>query len=301
MSETVPLRLVGVGPQRTGSTWLDVQLRRHPDLALPEHVKETFFFDRHWSRGPADYRSHFASGAEAWAEVGPTYFDHPEAPARIRSLAPEARIVVTLRDPIDRAVSLYQHHARKGRVGADFWAAAEAQPSILTAGDYADHIGLWRETFGEDRILILLLDDIQADPGAALSRLTGWAGLAPLAPEADARERVNAASAPRFPLAAKVAARAVTFLRDARLHRLVEVGKRLGLNRVYGGSDAPPPTISDADRQRLAVRYAPHVEAVERLLGRDLGWLASDASPSLAPEASRPAAGDPDSAPLASR
>ncbi|MEL6614570.1 MAG: sulfotransferase domain-containing protein [Bacteroidota bacterium] len=300
MSETVPLRLVGVGPQRTGSTWLDVQLRRHPGLAMPEHVKETFFFDRHYARGLTDYRSHFASGAEAWAEIGPTYFDHPEAPARIRLASPEARIVVTLRDPIDRAVSLFQHHARKGRVGTEFWAAAEAQPSILTAGDYADHLGLWRETFGDENVLVLLLDDIQADPAAALARLTDWAGIAPLAPEAAARERVNAASAPRFPLAAKVAARAVTFLRDARLHRVVELGKRLGLQRVYGGSDAPPPTITAADRQRLAERYAPHVAAVEALLGRDLGWLSPPDAPP--PEARRPASSsDPDPAPLASR
>ena len=83
-ADAIPLRLVGVGPQRTGSTWLDVQLRRHPELALPAHVKETFFFDRHWSRGLDDYRAHFASGGpDALApEAGPRWGRPTSTPPR---------------------------------------------------------------------------------------------------------------------------------------------------------------------------------------------------------------------------
>ncbi|MEM1056682.1 MAG: sulfotransferase [Bacteroidota bacterium] len=274
MSERLPLRLVGVGPQRTGSTWLDQQLRRHPDLAFPTHVKETFFFDRHWSRGLADYRAHFPRGATAWAEIGPTYFDHAEAPARIAEVAPEAAVVVTLRDPVDRAVSLWQHHLRKGRVSRDFWDAAESIPTILTAGDYAEHVSRWQAAFGQDRVLVLLTDDLRGGPQYTLDAITDHVSLPRLGVTADATERVNAASAPRFPLAAKLAARAVTTLRDARLHRVVEVGKKLGLARVYSGGSEAPPTLAPEDREKLAERYAPHVAFVDDLLGRPTGWLA---------------------------
>ena len=275
---TVPLRLLGLGPQRTGSTWLDVQLRRHPELTLPAHVKETYFFDRHWDRGLGDYRRHFASG-DAWAEVGPSYFDHPQVPGRVAAVAPEARAVATLRDPIARAQSLWLHHLRKGRVPNDFWAAAEREPSILGAGDYAEHVGRWREALGEGRVLVLVMEEVHADPAAALRALTDWAGLAPLAPAEDAGERVNAASAPRWPLAAKAAAGAVTLLHRARLHRVVALGKRMGLNKVYGGARGPLPSLNDADRERLADRYAPHVAFVNDLLGRDTGWLAAPSIP----------------------
>ena len=272
----IPLQLVGVGPQRTGSTWLDAQLRRHPDLALPRHVKETFFFDRHWARGLGDYRAHFPAEAPVWAEVGPTYFDDPHAPARIASVAPEVRAVIPLRNPVDRAVSLWHHHLRKGRVPADFWAATEVQPRILTAGDYATHLARWTDVLGEDHVLVLLLEDIRTDPQHAMDAITDFAEIARLAVSASASERVNTSSAPRFPRLAALGARAVTVLRDARLHRVVEVGKALGLARVYQGG-APPPALSHADRQRLAARYAPHVEAVEERLGRVV-WRADGRS-----------------------
>ena len=269
--ETIPLRLVCVGPQRTGSTWWDRQLRRHPDLALPRHVKETFFFDRHWERGLADYRAHFPSAAPAWAEVGPTYFDDPLAPGRIVRVAPEVRAVVTLRDPVQRAVSLWHHHLRKGRVPDDFWRAADAFPSILTAGDYATHLARWEDAVGRNRVLILRLEDIRTRPQAAMDSLTDFAGLSRLPVSDRADQRVNTASVPRFPWLAAWSARAVTTLRDARLHRIVECGKSLGLARVYRGG-SPPPDLSEDDRERLATRYAPHIRAVEQRLGRPTGW-----------------------------
>lgn len=271
MSGSIPLALVGVGPQRTGSTWLDQQLRQHPALALPNHVKETYFFDKHWDRGLADYRSHFPADAPAWAEVGPTYFDDPDVPARIASVAPEARAVIPLRDPVRRAVSLWQHHLRKGRVPADFWAAAEVEPRILTAGDYAEHVARWIDTLGADRVLVLVLEEVHADPQAALDAIMTFAELQRIDASDSADAPVNAASAPRFPLLATVAARAVTALRDARLHRLVEVGKRLGLAKVYSGGAVPD--VTDADRQRLADRFAPHVAYIDDLLDRPTGWL----------------------------
>ena len=277
MSETLPLRLLGVGPQRTGTTWLDAQLRRHPDLALPAHVKETFFFDRHWDRGLSDYRRHFpapeASAPNAsggWAEVAPTYFDAPDVPARVARLAPNARAVIALRDPVDRAVSLYRHHHSKGRVGADFWQAARAFPSILTAGDYAEHVPRWTDALGRDRVLVILLQDISARPDATLRILTDWAGLAPLATAPEALARVNAGGGARFPALASVAARTVAALHHARLHRIVAAGKRLGLDGVYRG--AAPPEVSASVKRELTQRYSPHVDFVETLLSRETGW-----------------------------
>ena len=186
--------------------------------------------------------------------------------------------MIPLRDPVDRAVSLFQHHHRKGRVPDDLWRAAETEPSILTAGDYAEHVGRWRETLGEDRVLVVLLDDIETDPAGVLAQITTWAGLSPLAPAEDADRRVNVASAPRWPLAAKLAASAVTALHAARLHRVVALGKRIGLNRVYSGASTEPPGITSDDRQRLVERYAPHVAYVEELLGCETGWLAPRAN-----------------------
>ena len=267
-----PLRLLGVGPQRTGSSWLDRHLRRHPALAFPEGVKETFFFDRHWDRGATDYEGHFRRAAPGrhWAEIGPTYFDVPEVPARVRDSAPEACVVVTLRDPVERAVSLYQHHFRKGRVPESFWAAEAREPRIVSAGEYARHLPRWLNALGEDRVIVVLLDDVEATPEAVLASVLGAAGLDSRGASAEPG-RVNAGSRPRYPALAGAAARTATALRDRRLHGLVEAGKRLGLGRVYrGGGD--PPAVSRETRERLADHYALDIAFVERLTGRTLPW-----------------------------
>ena len=72
---------LGVGPQRTGSSWLHGRLSGHPGLRFPRHVKETMFFDERYGRGVEWYAACFLPGHEntQTGEFGPTYFDTAEA------------------------------------------------------------------------------------------------------------------------------------------------------------------------------------------------------------------------------
>ena len=112
------IRFFGLGPQRSGSTWLDGCLRQHPQCALPVKTKETFFFDRYFDRGLCWYERQFDVGREVRAvgEVAPSYFGYPDAPIRIAQLFPDARLIITLRNPIERAWSHFLHLWRKGDV-----------------------------------------------------------------------------------------------------------------------------------------------------------------------------------------
>jgi hypothetical protein len=272
------LGFVCAGPQRTGSTWLHERLRPHPALAFPKDVKETFYFDRHFAKGPAWYAWHFrdaAPGALA-GEIAPTYFDDAAAVARLRAHSPDARVVLTLREPLGRALSLFHHHLRKGRVPGAFAEAVGRIPQIETAGLYAEHVPRWLDAFGPERVLVLPLDDLAADPAGALVRVCAFLGVPPVEVTREVSYRVNEASAPRFPWLAAAAARAVTALRGRRFHALVEAGKKLGLKRVYSGGTQPLPALPDAERARLSALYAPHVGYVEGLLGRPLpAWRAA--------------------------
>lgn len=263
--------VLGVGPQRTGSTWLHEQLSQHPALCFPHNVKETFFFDRHYGRGFDWYAWHFghAAAEQVLVEIGPTYFDDEAVPERVYEANPDCRIIVTLREPVARARSLYQHHLRKGRVSGSFSEAAEQMPRILTAGHYAEHVGRWISVFGRDHLHIVLLDDIRRTPVEALSGVCDFLGIPVLAPTEQAFAKTNAASMPRFPWLAAQAARAVTALRSRRFHRIVEWGKALGLNRVYQGNDALP-QLTTQETERVQDQFAPDVEYVERLTGRPL-------------------------------
>lgn len=271
------LRLVGVGPQRAGTSWLHECLRSHPELAFPRGVKETFFFDEHFAKGWDWYASHFRPAAgESCAEIGPTYFEHPEAAARIHAHNPECRIVVNLRDPAARTFSLYLHHLKKGRVSGTFDRAVAEKPELLLPGShYGSHLPRWFEVFGRDRVLVVLNDDIAATPERVLEQVYHFCGLRPLPLPATAHERVNAASLPRFPGLANLATRGGDWLRERRLYGAVNLAKRLGLKRVYAGRLGGVPRMDAETRARLVHRFAADIAFVEQLLGRELpAWRA---------------------------
>ena len=130
------INLLCIGPQRTASSWLDRALRSHPNLCFPKHVKETFFFDKRYHRGIEWYLNLFepVTDDQLLVEVGPTYFETPLSLGRIREHNPEARILITVRNPIARSFSSFAHEYSKGRAAEDFFRAVKQQPRIVDSG-----------------------------------------------------------------------------------------------------------------------------------------------------------------------
>src|SRR5215470_18764382 len=91
---------IAVGPQRTGTTWLHEVMKPH--LGLPRGIKETDFFLKNYARGMEWYRDFFrgCSPDLPMGEVDPNYFGEDVARERICKDIPQAKIIVTLRDPI---------------------------------------------------------------------------------------------------------------------------------------------------------------------------------------------------------
>lgn len=247
------LDFVVVGPQRTGTSWLDAVLRTHPDLCLPNVLKETMFFDRRFDMGRDRYLSYFAHGhpGQLRGEVSPSYFHRPDAAQRIRTEAPTAKIVILLRDPTEKTFSLFLHHLAKGRVPNDVERAIEAMPELIESARYAQWVPMWQQTFGHEHVLLLPFTSIARAPSDLLRNLYGFLGVGQVEPPATAFDRVNQAKAPRYPALARLAARTVTRLHDAGLHRLVAAGKRLGLSAVYSGGERTMPTLGVDQRAKL--------------------------------------------------
>lgn len=266
------LYAVGVGPQKTGSTWLDRVLRAHPALCSPRDVKETFFLDRRYGRGWGWYWSCFPDDCpgERFVEVGPTYFHREEVPARVRANNPECRIVVTLRDPAERTFSLYVHHRRKGRRIGSLKEALESVPALREGSRYSVHLPRWFKAFGRKRVHVLLLDDVAERPDAVLDELWPFLGVDRIKAPDQARERVYGASYPRWPGLAGLATRVAGKLREVGAHRWVEVVKRLGGRLVYTGGEDRMPSLTPSVRGDLVRLFSKDIDYVERLLDRDL-------------------------------
>ncbi len=268
------IEFIGIGPQKTGTSWLHEVLGQHPQLCLPKATKELEFFDRYYTADLQQYMAYFSHcrAGQRCGEITPGYFDTAEAPARIAQHFPEARILISLRHPVHRTRSLFLHHLRKGRVSSDFDQAVLQIPRIIDSGKYREHLSRWYAHFPEEHISITLLEDIIQQPETVLQKVLSFLSVdTDYMPEV-IHEKVNKAGLPRYAWLARYAARAVDSLKARKLHGLVEFGKALGLKKVYGGAESMP-SLSEQQSLKLLSLYEPDICHVEKLLGRTLdGW-----------------------------
>ncbi|MCP9790343.1 sulfotransferase [Vulcanococcus limneticus Candia 3F8] len=191
-----------LGAPKSGTTSLLAYLSRHPRIwAHPR--KELHFFDSYWQWGEAWYRNQFpvfrpGSGIVR-IEATPNYLQLPCGPERVATLMPEARLIVLLREPLERALSWFHHMQRQeGLQGeaarvleqeADELAALSPEqrnalgwhhPNCLTGSLYPAQLQRWRHQFPADQLLVLRLEDLAADPPAVLARVLAFLGLPPL-------------------------------------------------------------------------------------------------------------------------
>jgi Sulfotransferase domain len=183
-----------IGSMKAGTTSLFNNLVFHPQIAEPIS-KEIRYFDFHYSKGARWYLAHFPlkrvshkRGETISGEASPSYLFDPHAPERIKHFAPDAKLVILLRNPVDRAYSHYQHAVRywgETRSFADAikveetWIGEEQekrihdpqkmgvrriQHSYLTRGLYLEQLHLWDSAFGRENLLILRAEDYFEHP-----------------------------------------------------------------------------------------------------------------------------------------
>jgi hypothetical protein len=272
-----------VGASKGGTVWMNECLREHPDVFLTPDTHEIFYFDRYFSRGPAWYAGYFRehAGEKRIGDVTSSYLAHRRVPSRVRSLIPEATVIASLRNPIDRAWSKYLHMWRKGQIPhhLTFWQACEHAPGILTDGEYWRALRSWRAAFPAKQIHLLVLDDARDDPFAYMRSVYEILGVDPEFRAASTTLRANEHRTPRSIWAAHVAYRCSELMHRHGLHLSVKIAKRLGLDRLVlhdrGVATKDPPPLLDEDRIRLRRYYFPDVSALSAEISRDLVslWL----------------------------
>jgi hypothetical protein len=251
----------------------------------------------------AEYWSQFdaAPAGDVLADSSVGYLCSERAAGEIHAAVPEARIVISLRNPLDAIPSLHRHCLYYGIEEIEDLGEALAAEGDRAAGRrlprrcahpwmllythvyrYADQVRRYFDAFGRERCHVVVYDDFRAQPEATLGALRSFLELPP--PEAEETAgapapgelRVNRAQTARSrrlsalltdppPLARRLVRR----LTPQPLRRRVAEGV-LAANTAAG---APPP-VDPAVRAGLAATFAAEVESVSRLLGRDLGhWL----------------------------
>jgi hypothetical protein len=258
-----------VGTSKAGSTWLFSVLATHPDVQLADS-KGLYYFDHHFDRGREWYLSHFA-GADRTAvgEISHSYLSSAEAPSRIAALDPGMRLLVCLREPVDRAFSDYLDLVKNQRFDGPFEAALEEFPSLLDRGRYATHLRRYLAVFPREQIHVGLFDDLKSDPQAYADGVFDFLRVRRLTlPPSQLRSRMPAAI-PRSPLAAHAAKSAARTVRRAGLTRVTSRAKRSVVLRqlLYRPYTDDRPTIAPETAEQLRALLAPEVGDLDNLVG----------------------------------
>lgn len=261
-----------VGAKRGGTTSAYFHILSHPEVLplfpsaklLPKgrDTKGTSFFTYNFHKGSIWYLSHFPSRAQRLVhqrrsghpavagEASPYYLFHPLAAQRAHDLVPDAKILVALRDPVDRTHSAWREQTRNGveklgfeealdaeeqRLGReaqrlvaepDYISFAHEFQSYASQSRYAESLARWFALFPREQIHVWASEDYYADADATVRGITGFLGLDP--------------------------------------SRLPAIEQRLNA--------APKSDMAPATRERLQRYFADDVAATQELIGRPLPW-----------------------------
>lgn len=266
---------VHIGPGKSGSTWLHEMLSLHSEVYLTP-AKDLYFFSRYYGRGVDWYRAQFAEAPQdvrVIGEVCPDYLLSREAAHRIRDvLGRDVKLMVTLRDPVDRAFSSFLYAAKHGLAESTFRATLDAQPEMIQEGRYATQLGHYVEAVGTANIRVGIFEDFTSDPQAFLDRTTEWLGVAPMTLSQDQLAAQLPASRARFVPLAKVAKAAAGWVRNHDGAKVVGRVKRArAVQRVlYAPLGDDRPAIPQADVAYLREIFEPEVATVEAEFGLSL-------------------------------
>ncbi|WP_293150911.1 MULTISPECIES: sulfotransferase [unclassified Microcoleus] len=189
-----------IGSPRCGTTSLYKYITSHPQI-LPAANKEICFFSEHFNKGLAWYQAHFPPPIDAHhfltGEATPTYLTHPLAASRLHGCLPKVKLIVILRNPVDRALSHYQMLVRRGTECRTFEKAIDSELQLLAGASetsladksywkdchyiykslYACSLKQWMNLFPKEQFLILQSEEFYANPAATLSQVFNFLDL----------------------------------------------------------------------------------------------------------------------------
>lgn len=259
-----------IGGQRCGTTSLYRYLLKHPAIAPVRLTKGVHYFDVQFHRSWKWYLSHFPTrqqqqyvryrhGVELLTgEASPYYIFHPLVPRRIAAALPEAKLIVLLRDPVERAYSHYQHEVARGFENLSFEGALAQEPerlrgevermehdptyvsfehqhhSYLARGYYADQLERVFAVYPREQVLVVQSEHLFSRTKTILDEVHAFLGLS-----------------------------------DSDL----ETSKRYNAH-VYSG-------MSTDTRQDLVHHYASHNKRLYALVDQEYGWSEPPRTPGL--------------------
>ncbi len=199
-----PPHFIIIGTQKGGTNSLYHYLIQHPQI-IPATQKEIHYFSLNYQQGWQWYQSHFPAEADGknyiTGEGSPYYLFHPQVPQRVYQSCPNAKLIVLLRNPVDRAISHYYWEVKLGFESLSFPAAITQENqrltgeiekleqdsnyyshnhqhfSYLSRGIYIDQLQRWFKFFPKKQFLFLPSETFYDNPNKVVNQVFQFLGL----------------------------------------------------------------------------------------------------------------------------
>lgn len=259
--------LFTVGPPKTASTWLYACFSEHPQVASSS-TDSIRYFDNLYHRGFQWYHAHFdqAKPASVTLDPTPSYIWSQQAPGRLVDYNPNAKVIVGLRNPVDRAFSHYWHVRKQDLVRWRFDQVldnANMFEMFLQPGFVSDKIHFFTENLPAGHVHLFWFEDLAADPAGELRRMFQFAGVDPSFQPAKLHRKVNVAGA-RQTLPRRALNKAGRMAFGERFDELARrswlLGRMSGKQEYFAGVPA-------SIRPELIDVYRREIDELERITG----------------------------------
>ncbi len=199
MPKATPYGIV-IGAHKSGTSWLASCLHEHPELRTKEDI-DYFYTPRKLAMGQSWYTDHFKDlSAYKTIDISRVYLFSEASAVNIHAFNPNIKLVVMLRNPIERAYTHYLQNIKVGHISAQlsFKEAIANNKNILLWGRYKMHMKHYLEHFTSDQIHIIVFDDLKSNPEMLLKGVYQFLEIDATFTPTSLHKRINAARIPRF-------------------------------------------------------------------------------------------------------
>ena len=273
---------IGLGVQKAGTSWIHAVMSAHPSIELVEadDDKDTRFFSHFYDHGYEWYERYYSdmSSKSVKGEFSTSYFYNTDAPERVKNYCPDAKLIVCLRDPVERILSNHRHEIRLGHISKKNYGLESGilnNPMYIEQSRYFAHLCKWLQYFSPEQIQILIYEDIKNDPARFTENLYAFIGVNSAYKPNNLKDIINES---RIIKSQKIRLVKKTISRIGRsiglgpvLNKSKSVGLQGAINKFNSDtSSISSVTISDEYRFSLQQYFIEENKKLADYLGRDL-------------------------------
>jgi len=261
---------IGIGAMKAGTTWLYQCLLEHPAIYMPEKEIGFFSHDKVWNKGFDWYEKKIESSKKITGEFTVFYLDHPDAPLRIHNQYPETKLIICLRNPMDRSFSHYLHGIRYNFIDRSltFSEAVKQHPYLIKNSCYSLFLQNYLRYFSSQQLLILIYEDSLKDPLHYVQSVYKFLNADSQFVPPSLNTKIHISYKPRFNLLEK-------FLYQPMFSKLRRywLGKKIGrfINRLlYKINNEKALALTTNEKNRLKEYFQPEIQKIEQIINRSL-------------------------------